>query len=314
MSKVSIIVPVFNTSYKLIKCIDSLVNQSIKDIEIIIINDGSTDNSEQIINQYKEKYGEIISYYSKKNEGVAKTRNFGIQKAKSDYILFVDSDDYIDTKLVETLLPYINKDIDMIKFKLQRVNEKNEIIEKVDGPVFERMSGQEAFNTLYSEDVLLDSPCVYLMKKELFIKNNFEFRRTYHEDFGLIPLVLLTAESVVSIPDYLYSYVQSENSLMRNEDYKKTLQKMDDVLFHYDNAMEKTKEMSLDKTTLENFKIYYTNPIILKIENLKDKDKSKYINEIKKRKMYKNIKIRNFKQLIKRELLRFNIRLYLKIR
>ena len=314
MSKVSIIVPVFNTSYKLIKCIDSLVNQSIKDIEIIIINDGSTDNSEQIINQYKEKYGEIISYYSKKNEGVAKTRNFGIQKAKSDYILFVDSDDYIDTKLVETLLPYINKDIDMIKFKLQRVNEKNEIIEKVDGPVFERMSGQEAFNILYSEDVLLDSPCVYLMKKELFKKNNFEFKKTYHEDFGLIPLVLLTAKSIVSIPNYLYSYVQSQNSLMRNEDYKKTLQKMDDVLFHYDNAMEKIKEMSLNKTTLENFKIYYTNAIILKIENLKDTDKSKYINEIKKRKMYKNIKIRNFKQLIKRELLRFNIRLYLKIR
>ena len=314
MSKVSIIVPVFNTSYKLIKCIDSLVNQSIKDIEIIIINDGSTDNSEQIINQYKEKYGEIISYYSKKNEGVAKTRNFGIQKAKSDYILFVDSDDYIDTKLVETLLPYINKDIDMIKFKLQRVNEKNEIIEKVDGPVFERMSGQEAFNILYSEDVLLDSPCVYLMKKELFKKNNFEFKKTYHEDFGLIPLVLLTAKSIVSIPNYLYSYVQSQNSLMRNEDYKKTLQKMDDVLFHYDNAMEKIKEMSLNKTTLENFKIYYTNAIILKIENLKDADKSKYINEIKKRKMYKNIKIRNFKQLIKRELLRFNIRLYLKIR
>ena len=314
MSKVSIIVPVFNTSYRLIKCIDSLVNQSIKDIEIIIINDGSTDNSEQIINQYKEKYGEIIKYYSKKNEGIAATRNLGIQKANSKYILFVDSDDYIDTRLVEILMPYIDNDIDMIKFKLQRVNEKNKIIEKVDGPVFEKMSGQEAFNVLYSEDVLLDSPCLYLMKKELFKKNNFEFKKTYHEDFGLIPLVLLTAKSIVSIPNYLYSYVQSQNSLMRNEDYKKTLQKMDDVLFHYDNAMEKIKEMSLNKTTLENFKIYYTNAIILKIENLKDTDKSKYINEIKKRKMYKNIKIRNFKQLIKRELLRFNIRLYLKIR
>lgn len=314
MSKVSIIVPVFNTSYRLIKCIDSLVNQSIKDIEIIIINDGSTDNSEQIINQYKEKYGEIIKYYSKKNEGIAATRNLGIQKANSKYILFVDSDDYIDTRLVEILMPYIDNDIDMIKFKLQRVNEKNKIIEKVDGPVFEKMSGQEAFNVLYSEDVLLDSPCLYLMKKELFIKNDFKFKRTYHEDFGLIPLVLLTAKSIVSIPNYLYSYVQSQNSLMRDEDYNKTLKKMDDVLFHYDNAMEKLKKMHLNKTTLENFKIYYTNAIILKIDDLKDKDKSKYICEIKKRKMYKNIKIRNFKQLIKREILRFNVRLYLKIR
>ena len=95
MSKVSIIVPVYNTSSKLHKCLDSLVNQTIKDIEIIIVNDGSTDNCEQVVNEFKIKYNNIIKYYYKINEGVAKARNFGIKKANSDYIFFVDSDDYI---------------------------------------------------------------------------------------------------------------------------------------------------------------------------------------------------------------------------
>lgn len=314
MSKVSIIVPVYNTSNKLRKCLNSLVNQSIKDIEIIIINDGSTDDSEKIINEYKEKYGELIKYYCKQNEGVAKARNLGIENANSDYILFVDSDDYIDLNLIETLLPYINEKIDLIKFKLQRVNENGEIIKKVDGPIFGKISGQEAFNKLYSNDVLLDSPCVYLIKKKLFTENNFTFNRTYHEDFGLIPLIIVNAESVVSTENYLYSYIQSENSLMRNNDYNKTLKKMDDVLYHYDNAMKKIESMKLEKQTYENIKIYYTNATILKLNDLKEEDQNRYIEEIKKRKMYKNIKPRNLKQMLKRELLRLNIKLYLKMR
>lgn len=325
MSKISIIVPVYNTGAKLKKCLDSLVNQTIKDIEIIIINDGSTDNSEEIIKEYIKEYKEQIEansnedavkieFYSKENEGIAKTRNYGIEKANSDYILFVDSDDYIDKKLVEKLLPYIEQNIDLIKFKLQRVNENGEILEKTDGPVFEKTTGQDGFNKLYSQDVLLDSPCVYLIKKELFKKNNFTFKRTYHEDFGLIPLVIVSAKDIVSTPYYLYSYVQSSNSLMRNDDYNKTLKRIEDVWFHYDNAMKQIDKMNLEKTTKENIKIYYTNAVILKIYELKEEEQKQFIKEIKKRKMYKNIKPRNLKQQIKRYLLKFNIKLYIKMR
>lgn len=324
MSKISIIVPVYNTGKKIEKCLDSLVNQTIKDIEIVIINDGSTDNSEEMIKEYIKNYKnksenfnkqEIqISFYSKENEGVSKTRNFGIEKSNSDYILFVDSDDYIDTKLVEKLSPYIEQKIDMIKFKLQRVDEDGIIIEKSEGPVFEKMTGQEGFNKLYSEDKLLDSPCVYLIKKELFSKNDFNFKRTYHEDFGLIPLIVASAKNIVSTPYYLYSYVQSSNSLMRNGDYNKTLKKIEDIWYHYDNAINQIEKMNLEKTTKENMKIYYTNAVILKIYELKEEDKKKFIKEINKRKMYKNIKIRNLKQFIKRYLLKFDVNLYIKMR
>lgn len=314
MSKVSIIVPVYNTSKQLHKCLNSLVNQTEKDIEIIIINDGSTDNSEKIISEYKNNYNELIKYYSKKNEGVAKARNFGIKKANSDYILFIDSDDYIDETLIEKLMPYINDNIDIIKFKLQKVNQDGKIIEKVNGPIFNKINGGDAFNKLYCEDILIDSPCLYLIKKKLFIENNFTFKRTYHEDFGLIPLIIVNAQSFVSTPYYLYSYVQAPNSITRNSDYKKTIKKFEDALFHYDNALNEIKNMNLNKKVKENIKIFYTNAVILKIQELKEQDKNKYIREIKKRKMYRNIKPRNIKQLVKRILLRCNIKLYLKMR
>lgn len=316
MPKISIIIPVYNAEKHIEKCLDSLMIQTIKEkIEIIIINDGSTDNSEKVIKGYIEKHGvDKIKYYSKKNEGVAKARNFGIEKATSNYIFFVDSDDYISEQTIEKIKPYIDENIDLIKFKLQRINQKGEIIEKVDGPIFEKTTGQEAFDKMYSEDKLIDSPCVYIMKKELFTKNNFKFQRTYHEDFGLIPLIIVSAKTVVSIPDYLYQYVQSPNSITRNEDYKKTLKKMDEVLAHYDNMLKEIEKIELSKRTKENLKIYYTNAIILKLQELKEKDKSKYIHEIKKRKMQNNIRARNLKQLIKKIILKININLYLKMR
>lgn len=314
MSRVSIIVPVYNAGIKLERCLESLVNQTEKDIEIIVINDGSTDDSEQIINKYVEKYSEYIKFYSKKNEGVAKTRNFGIEKATSNYIFFVDADDYIDTNTIKKLKPYMDDDVDIIKFKLQRVNEQGEILEKVDGPTFEKTSGQKAFDTLFSEDVLIDSPCVYIMKKELFIQNNFKFKETYHEDFGLIPLILLKAKSFVSLPEYLYYYVQADNSITRNNDYEKTLKRVEDVIKHYDNAIIEINKMNLNKRTDENAKIYYTNALILKMYELKEEDKNKYLSELKKRKLYKNIRARNLKQLIKKIILKYDINFYLKMR
>lgn len=316
MTKISIIIPVYNTGKHIEKCLNSIKNQTRKiDLEVIIINDGSTDNSENIVKQYIEKHKEFlnIKYYSKENEGVAKTRNFGIEKATSDYIMFLDSDDYIEPETFETLEKYIEQDIDLIKFKLQRVDENDNVIEKVDGPVFDKITGQEAFDELYGEDVLLDSPCVYIIKKKLFTENNFKFQGRYHEDFGLIPFIILTAKTVISIPEYLYKYVQAPDSITRTEDYEKTTKKMEDVLFHYDNMLKMVEKLNLEETTEENVKIYYTNAIILKLRELKKETQNYYIKEIQKRKMYKNIKPRNLKQLIKRLLLKWNVKLYLKL-
>ena len=315
MKKISVIIPVYNTEKYLRRCFDSVIAQDYKNLEIVIINDGSEDNSEQIINEYKNKYPELISYYKKENSGVADTRNFGIEKAQGDYIMFLDSDDYIDKALLKTLEEYVNKNIDLIKFKLQRVNEEGKTLEIVSGATFEKTTGEDGFNKLYSTDVLLDSPCVYLIKKELFVKNSLKFTvGTEHEDFGLVPFIIVLAQTMVSVNFYGYYYVQSDNSITRNEDYTKTIKKAYDALKHYDNAIILIEILNINKITKQNLKIYYTNAIILKAKELHNDEQKKYIKEIKDRKMTKNIKIRNMKQLIKKILLTMNIKLYLQMK
>ena len=310
MPNLSVIVPVYNTEKYIKKCLDSLIN--LRDSEIIVINDGSTDDSEQIINEYASKYGNIV-YYKKENTGIADTRNFGIEHANGDYIAFVDSDDYIDASQLDLLIPYMKEHIDVIKFKLQRVDENECIIEKVDGAVFDKTTGENAFELLYPTDVLLDSPCVYLFKREHLKRFGFKFQvGTYHEDFGLIPLIVIKADSVISKNLYLYNYVQSTNSITRNEDYSKTVKKMEDALKQYDKMLEQINNLS-DRAK-ENIKIYFTNAIILKLKELKEPEQDRFIEEIKKRDMVKNIKVRNVKQLIKRILLSVSIKTYLKKR
>lgn len=314
MSEISIIVPVYNVEKQIRNCLESLVNQTIKNYEIIVVNDGSTDDSEVIINEYCEKYGSLIKYYSKENSGVASTRNFGIEKANSKYISFVDGDDYIDEKYVEKLLPFINENIDVIKYKLQKVDENGNLIERVDGPVFAVKNAEEAFNILYGNDVLIDSPCVYAFKKLIFEENKYKFERHYHEDYGLIPIVILSAKSMISLNEYLYNYVQVDNSITRNNDYKRVLDRVNDAMAHYDNALKVIDRLDISGDTKDNAKIYYSNAIILKLNELNKEDRKLYSKKLKERKIYKYFKAKNMKQLIKKILIRFSVKLYLKVR
>ena len=315
LKKLSVIIPVYNAEKTLKKCMESVLKQKDEDLEIVLINDGSTDASDKMIQEYKEKNPKIISYYKKKNTGVADTRNYGIKKAKGKYILFLDADDYLDIHLYGLVKQYMEKDIDLIKFKLQRENEKGKVIETVDGTVFENKTGEEGFEELYSTDVLLDSPCVYVIKKEIFIKNKLEFKvGTEHEDFGLMPFVIVLAKTMISINFYGYHYVQVKGSITRNDSYEKTKKKANDALKQYDEALLKIDKYKLNKKTAETLKIYYTNAILLKIETLEKKDQKKYIKEIRKRKMTKNIKAKNGRQCLRKLILSVNIKWYLSLR
>lgn len=314
MPKISIIIPVYNSEETLKRCLNSILEQEYQDYEIILVNDGSKDNSEKVILEYSEKSNKI-KYFSKENSGVADTRNFGIEKATGDYIVFVDSDDYIKNTMFTDIENYINDGIELIKWKGIIVDENENELLKISGPIFDKTTGEDGFNKLYSEDKFIDALWVYAIKRSIFVDNNFKFTtNTYHEDFGLLPLIIVKAESMVSIEKYNYYYVQTENSIMRGNDYKKELKKAYDSLEQYDNISKAIENYNLEVVTKENIKLFCTNTILLKIELLKKEDQNKYIKEIRKRKMVKNIKVRNIKQLIKRILLGINIKLYLKMR
>lgn len=125
--KISIVVAVYNIESYLNQCLDSLINQTIKDIEIICVNDGSTDNSQNIINEYSKKDSRI-KVINQDNKGISAARNAGIDAATGEYLLFIDGDDYIDLDLCEKCLNFINsKKVDTIFMGYYRKDKFNNI-------------------------------------------------------------------------------------------------------------------------------------------------------------------------------------------
>lgn len=315
MKKISVIVPIYNAEKYIARCLDSILMQADENIELLLINDGSTDRTEEIIQTYLGKYKSSIKYIKKENDGVANSRNLGLEKATGEYIIFVDGDDYIDKNLFKELQPYMDKNIDIIKYKAIIETEEEEKIGQYEGPTFETITGEEAFSKLCFDDEMVDALWVYAYKKELFTKNKLKFLKDAdHEDFGLIPLIILRAKTFISTNIQGYHYVQSANSVTRTKDYKKTVKKVFDTLKHYDNMVMQIEKYPISQKAKDDVKIFYTNSILLRINQLEKAERKSFIKEIRKRKMTKNIKARNAKQLLKRTILEINIPLYLKMR
>lgn len=313
--KLSIVVPIYNVEMQLIRCIESLLKQQTEKLEteIILVNDGSTDNSGSIARKYAESNTNVI-YIEKKNAGLSDARNVGVKHCNGDYIAFVDSDDYVSDNLYMNLMQYMQEDYDMVKFKIAKVQENGDTISHNNSPEFEEKTGEEAFEILYKSDVMTEVAWAYLYKRSFYIDNSFEFAKgLYHEDFGLIPLMLLKAKKVASTNVGFYNYVQTENSITRGSETRKQ-KGAQDLLKHYDNMINVIERYRISDKSKENIKIYYTNCIILEVNNLAGKNRKEYIKQIRKRKMTKNIKARNFKQLIKKIILNISIEMYLKIR
>ena len=305
MPRISIIIPFNNGKKYLERCLNNLSKIEYDDYEIILIDDFSNDNSKKIARKYKKvKY----FYTDERTTGVGNARNLGLEKATGNYIMFVDVDDTIDINLFKNLEEYINKDIEMIKYKMKIIErkEKYEI-----GPTFDVTNGEDAFNKLCFEDKYLDSPCIYLIKKELFERTNLCFEKNvYHEDFGLIPLLLANAKTAISTDIYGYNYFQSENSIMRNNNNSKQLKKIKDKLFLYDELEEKIKGLNLEEKTISNIFEYYTNSIISALNNLEKKDRIVFEEIIKEKSLVENLQARGLKQFIKKIILNINMEIY----
>lgn len=207
MIKISVIVPAYNQENRLHICMDSLVNQTFKDIELIIINDGSTDKSLEIINKYKQKYPKMIKVITRENKGISASRNEGLSIAKGKYVGFVDSDDYIELDMYEKLYNKIEQekcDIVICNFKMFYEN-SDEIIYKNLGLNFKTTTLDETPNLVYTIDY---SPWNKLYKKELWNDIRYPLNLKY-EDLEAILKIFNKAKSIAYIDDYLYNYLQN---------------------------------------------------------------------------------------------------------
>lgn len=162
--KVSVIIPVYNSEKFIGKCIDSVLSQTFQDFELILINDGSKDNSQKILEEYKQKEPKKITLIQQKNKGVAKTRNESIQMAKGKYVMLIDNDDFIDKDYIETFVKEIEKhDDDVVMGGYRRPNEQGKIIKKLQLP-----------NEPWGKFMIF-APWARIYKKEYLIKNDIKF-------------------------------------------------------------------------------------------------------------------------------------------
>ena len=181
---VSIIIPVYNVEQYLEQCLDSVVNQTYSKIEAIVINDGSTDSSLDILKQYSEKYMNI-KLIDKKNTGQGDTRNIGIDMASGEYIFFLDSDDYIKNDTIEVLINNITNDIDIIVYNGVPFNtEDNQILKTryvdVDNNWTDRVFTGSEFFKEYMDYI---QPCMKIYNRDFLIKNNIKYPNyKYGED------------------------------------------------------------------------------------------------------------------------------------
>lgn len=213
-TKVSVIVPVYNVELYLEKCLLSLVNQTLQNIEIIVVNDGSIDHSQQIIEKFQQEYPQKIFAYTKENGGLSDARNFGIDRAKGRYIGFVDSDDYVSETMFEEMLDIAEEHQTEITIcNIQKVDERGNVTQKLTQlPGFPEKIILEENISVFSD--ISYFACNKLFRRELF--KNRRFRKGIHfEDIELIPQLVLDSEVIGFTSAYHYQYLERSQSISK---------------------------------------------------------------------------------------------------
>ncbi|NFO34809.1 glycosyltransferase [Clostridium botulinum] len=267
---ISIIIPVYNVEEYIRQCLDSIVNQTYSDIEIIIINDGSTDRSYKIIESYLKKYKNIIYIYQE-NKGVSIARNNALKQASGEYVLFVDSDDYIEITAIEKMYQsakIYNSDI-VICGHIE---------------VFEENNNKKVFNYNYKDDISYSGLdvlnmalefkvkgylCDKLFKKDLLLDNNFYLEpNRYIEDWLPVIKCINKSKVITFVKSPLYYYRQRNTSSLHTisdklfDDYIYTVNKINNYL--YENNIKynkKCKEIFNYQTYYSTIRYFYLNNI-----------------------------------------------------
>ena len=212
---ISVIVPIYNTELYLKRCLDSIIKQTYKNLEIILVDDGSTDNSLKICNEYKAK-DKRIKVYHKKNEGLSSTRNYGMKKACGNYLFFIDSDDFMSLDIIEFLYNSLKENqADIVTCKHHDVL-NNQIIEEISINNSYLCNNEQALAKLLYQKDCSTNTWAKLYKKELF--NNILFpEKIICEDLATTYLLFSKANKVVINTSKKYYYVKRYNSIINSK-------------------------------------------------------------------------------------------------
>ena len=233
--KVTIIIPIYNSEKYLEECLETVINQTYRNLEIILVNDGSTDNSLAIMEKYAKLDGRIMCI-SQKNLGVGFARNAGLENATGKYISFIDSDDYVSLNFIEKLINTIQEN-DLYSYCGVNINGKDTFL-------------TEEENKLYIRQV-----CTNKLYNAKYLKNIRFSNHRYSEDLIFNYKLSFVSESVSSIQDSLYFYRKNEISISNNwsNNYEEIFNQID-IILNYKKISELSDEK---KERLEFLLVWY---------------------------------------------------------
>lgn len=249
MEKISIIIPVYNVEKYLARCLESIINQTHTNLEIICINDGSPDSSLEILKKY-EKQDKRIKIIDKRNGGVSSARNSGIRVMTGEYVLFVDADDWLEEQAIEKLCQIIKKEnVDLVRGNyFTNVNETQSVKQKGVEKIFKT---PEEFKQTFFLDILKGTlpgyACLFLIKTSIIKKNNIFFNEKIHfmEDMLFIVTLLTQIDSVYFSDFAFYHYFVNDSGATRSSDkYMKNIECMVEV---FKKTREVLSENDLDE-------------------------------------------------------------------
>lgn len=251
MIKVSVIVPVYNVEKYLKKCLSSLVNQTLPEIEILVINDGSQDDSQSIINDFQQKFPLKIKSFVKENGGLSDARNYGLDQATGEFIGFVDSDDEVSETMFEEMYQLAKKNsAEIVICNLQKVDEHGNITQKL--TQIPNMPEKIILNDHFSVfSDLSYFACNKIFHKDLFATKRFK-KGVHFEDIQLIPQLVLESKILAQTQNYHYQYLERTDSITKTHTEKglDILKAIDDVEVKFKNSIYFNKN-----TEWKNFQI-----------------------------------------------------------
>lgn len=206
MPKVSIIIPVYNAEKYIKQCLESVVNQNYENLEIIVIDDGSIDNSAGIIKTFNK-----VKYFYQENKGQGCARNYGISLATGEWICFCDADDYLDINFVSSMVQNIEDDIGIVTCNITRMTEDGK--KSVD-----RIKKTGKLSSKQALVFVNPGPTNKLFKRDVLKENNFLEGKIRYEDLAIFPKLMIDAKNVYVTDDILYYYRIYDDSTMRKWD------------------------------------------------------------------------------------------------
>ena len=246
MVKVSVIIPVYNGEKYIKPCLDSVFKQTLEEIEVIVINDASKDNTISILNDYKNKFPNKLKIIEKeKNEGQGVARNKGIDLASGEFLTFVDSDDTIENDMLRTLYEEaIRQEADVVVCDYYEIkNDKKEIKKAIP---------QKTQDIKKDYVISIAGPCNKLICTELLKKYKLHFLETgIYEDISMIPLIGIYAKKIVYIEKPYYNYLIREGSTMRQKTFNKKLLSIYNALECLSKGFKESSKQEQYKDELE---------------------------------------------------------------